>query len=140
MPLVTNGLCGSFGTVFLLAVIPTLSSTFAMSLPVLPVLLKSKVIRWFSVIPPTISIPSSISPCARAFAFLIICAAYSLNSGFEASRSATAFAAIICSKGPPCIPGKIALSIPAACSALHIVIPPLGPLSDLWVVVVTKSA
>ena len=45
IPDVTNGLCGSFGTVFLFAVIPTRSKTFAMSLPVLPVLLKSSVIK-----------------------------------------------------------------------------------------------
>ena len=45
IPLVTKGLCGSFGTVFLFAVIPTLSSTFAISLPVLPVFLKSSVIK-----------------------------------------------------------------------------------------------
>ena len=62
IPEVTNGLCGSFGTVFLFAVMPTFSRTFAISLPVLPVFLKSNVIKWFSVIPPTISIPSSIRP------------------------------------------------------------------------------
>jgi len=38
------------------------------------------------------------------------------------------------------MPGNIILSIAFACSALHMIMPPLGPLRVLWVVVVTKSA
>ena len=44
-PLVTNGLNGSFGMVFLFAVIYTLSSLCSSSLPVTPVSLKSTSIR-----------------------------------------------------------------------------------------------
>lgn len=49
-------------------------------------------------------------------------------------------AAITCIRGPPCIPGKTALSTALACSLVVRIMPPLGPLKVLWVVVVTKSA
>ena len=42
--------------------------------------------------------------------------------------------------GPPCIIGNTALSIAAACSALHTIMPPRGPRRTLWVVNVTTSA
>ena len=42
--------------------------------------------------------------------------------------------------GPPCIPGKTALSIAAACFSLDKIIPPLGPRKTLWVVNETTSA
>ena len=48
--------------------------------------------------------------------------------------------AITCISGPPCRPGKTSLSTALAYSARHIVTPPRGPRSVLWVVVVTKSA
>ena len=64
-----------------------------------------------------------------------------LNSGFKASPNATAFAHITCISGPPCSPGKTAeLIFLACCSLLVRTIPPLGPLSVLWVVDVTTSA
>src|SRR5438876_835881 len=44
-----------------------------------------------------------------------------------------------CSSGPPCWPGKTALSTALACSALQRIMPPRGPRSVLCVVVVTKS-
>src|ERR1041384_8611544 len=63
-----------------------------------------------------------------------------MKAGESASLKATAFAAITCIKGPPCIPGKINLSTALAYSALHITTPPRGPRRVLWVVVVTKHA
>ncbi len=43
-----------------------------------------------------------------ALALAITCFWYSLNSGCIASLKQTALAAIMCSKGPPCIPGNTA--------------------------------
>src|ERR1044071_7672156 len=37
-----------------------------------------------------------------------------MNSGDIASRKQTAFAAMMCTSGPPCVPGKTTLSIAAA--------------------------
>ena len=42
--------------------------------------------------------------------------------------------------GPPWRPGNTALSIAAACSFLHMIMPPRGPRNVLCVVVVTTSA
>ena len=53
--------------------------------------------------------------------------------------NATALAAMTCISGPPCIPGKMFLLSAAASAALHMIIPPRGPRSVLWVVVVTRS-
>ena len=51
------------------------------------------------------------------------------------------FAAIICSSGPPCIPGNTALFIFFIISSEFVSInPPLGPLNVLCVVDVTTSA
>ena len=50
----------------------------------------------------------AVSSAASAFAFSTILLAYSLNSGFSASPKHTAFAAMTCSSGPPCVPGKMA--------------------------------
>ena len=44
------------------------------------------------------------------------------------------------SSGPPCNPGKMALSMALAYSAEHTMAPPRGPRSVLWVVNVTTSA
>ena len=62
------------------------------------------------------------------------------DPGVIASLSATAFAAMQCSSGPPCIIGNTALSIAFACSSLHRIMAPRGPRSALWVVNVTTSA
>ena len=53
---------------------------------------------------------------------------------------ATALAAIVCINGPPCWPGKIALSIALAYAAAPRIMPLRGPASVLWTVVVTTSA
>ena len=52
---------------------------------------------------------------------------------------ATALAAMTCTSGPPCTPGKTARSISLAHSGAHSTSPPRGPRSVLCVVVVTKS-
>ena len=132
-PLVTNGDCGSLGTVFLLHVICTESNNFSMSFPVSPILRRSTSIRWLSVPPDTISNPLSINASANTEAFFTICFWYSLNSGVNASFKHTAFAAITCIKGPPWIPGKIALLklYFLFTSSLDKIIPPLGPRSVL---------
>ena len=59
MPLVTNGDCVSFGTVFLFTVIAASSSAVCATLPVRPRLRRSTSIRWLSVPPDTIW-----KPCA----------------------------------------------------------------------------
>ena len=64
----------------------------------------------------------------------------SRNAGCIASLSATAFAAITCSSGPPCIIGNTALSTAFACSSVQTIIAPRGPRSALCVVNVTTSA
>src|SRR5699024_11993366 len=85
-------------------------------------------------------IPSSVNVSPKALAFLMIWPAYVLKSSDKTSLNEVAFAAIMCINGPPCIPGKTALSIPLAYFSLHKIIPPRGPRNVLCVVVVTKSA
>ena len=48
--------------------------------------------------------------------------------------------AIMCISGPPCWPGKTALSIAFAYSSRQRIMPLRGPRSVLWIVVVTTSA
>src|SRR2546426_220793 len=66
--------------------------------------------------------------------------AYCLNAGVSASPSATAFAAITCSSGPPWIPGKTCLSTSFPNASWQRINPPRGPRSVLCVVVVTICA
>ena len=73
MPLVTNGDCVSLGTVFLLTVIPALSSDCSASLPVSDLLRRSTSMRWLSVPPETRRKPSFIRPSARTAAFFTTC-------------------------------------------------------------------
>ena len=65
--------------------------------------------------------------------------AYSWKAGWLSSIAATALAAMTCSSGPPCEPGKTALSIFFASSGLQKIRPPRGPRSVLCVVVVMMS-
>ncbi len=106
-------------------------------------------IKWLSVPSLTTLIPCFWNSSAIALAFKIICFWYFLKDGFIASKKQTALAAITWSNGPPCIPGKTALSIfwakfifPLG-SILSLILdkinPPRGPLNVLWVVVVTTS-
>ncbi len=73
-------------------------------------------------------------------AFVMIAAAYCLNSGCIASRNATALAAIVCIIGPPCMFGNTALLNFRARSGRVRAIAPRGPRSVLCVVLVTISA
>ena len=141
-PLVTLGDWGSFGIVFLLQVMFASSSRASISLPVIPVLTRSTSIRCVSVPPDTIDIPLLIRPSLSAFALATIFCWYTLNSGCSASLKHTAFAAITCIRGPPCIPGNTALfNLSSSATAwLLMIIPPLGPLRVLWVVVVVICA
>ena len=70
----------------------------------------------------------------------IVCRWRARNCSLAAIRSATALAAIVCISGPPCWPGKTALSIAFACSSRQRIMPLRGPQSVLWIVVVTTSA
>ena len=112
-PLVTNGLRGSSGTVFLFSVMPASSSVIWATLPVSSASngRRSTTIRWLSVPPDTSRKPSPASASASAEALVTIWWAYSLNDGWAASRNATALPAMTCSSGPPCQPGNTALSI-----------------------------
>ena len=56
-----------------------------------------------------------------------------------AIRKHVALAAIVCSSGPPCMPGKTARSTACACSSRQRTKPERGPASVLCVVEVTKS-
>ena len=58
---------------------------------------------------------------------------------WPAIRKQVAFAAITCSIGPPCIPGKTARSSACACSSRQRTKPERGPESVLCVVEETKS-
>ena len=64
-PDVMKGLLLSLGTVFLLAVIPISSNSFAKSLPVISLSDKSIVNKWLSVPPLTILIPCAFNVLAN---------------------------------------------------------------------------
>lgn len=65
----------------------------------------------------------------------------SANSGDAATLNDTAFAAMTCSRGPPCMPGNTAeLIFLARAASLVRMTPPRGPPSVLCVVVVVTWA
>ena len=119
---------------------PISSRTVCAVLPVIPIALISANSTCVSVPPEITRIPRFCNSSDKTFSFFFTCFAYSLNAGERSSPKATAFAAMTCSNGPPCMPGKTALSIAFAYSSLHIIIPPRGPRRVLCVVVVTISA
>ena len=127
MPLVTKGVAGSKGIMFLFRVMPALSRVSSATLPVMPSLSSLTIMRWLSVPPDTRSKPFCMSLSARALAFFTTWNWYSLNSGVRASLKATALAAMACMNGPPWVPGKTDLSMAAASSSLHMIRAPLGP-------------
>ena len=91
--------------------------------------------------PPVVGrMPSSSRLAASCWLLAMTSLAYWAYSGVAASLKLTALAAIVCICGPPCIIGKTALSMAAACSALHTRAPERGPRSTLCVVKVTTSA
>ena len=76
---------------------------------------------------------------ASASAFARTRTWYSRNASDAAILKHVALAAITCSSGPPCRPGKMARSIAEACSSRQRMKPARGPASVLWVVEVTTS-
>ena len=99
-PDVTNGFSVSYGIVFLFTVIPTSSSTCSATLPVKP---KIRLIVISGCLYHQIRFQRLllVSFLLMLLHLLLICFAYSLNSGCNASPNATAFAAITCINGPP---------------------------------------
>mmetsp|Transcript_24853 Transcript_24853/g.65664 ORF Transcript_24853/g.65664 Transcript_24853/m.65664 type:complete len:304 (-) Transcript_24853:778-1689(-) len=142
------------GMVFLFRIIETCSHTISALLPLTPLERRSRRSRWLSVPPETRLklLPWSDSP--RALAFFITCSWYCLNSGCMPALSATASAVIDWLWGPPWRPGKTAALIFSSRSHMmglpclstprwplrKKIMAPLGPRSDLCVVVVTMSA
>ena len=109
-------------------------------MPVIFLLLKFTNIKWLSVPLETNLNPYLTNSSPRTLQFKTTLSIYVLKLESKASLKHTALAAIICIKGPPCIPGKIFLSKSLAYFSLQRINPPLGPLNVLWVVEVTKSA
>ena len=82
-----------------------------------------------------------VSRSARIFAPSRVRTWRSLNSSSAASLKLTALAAMTCSSGPPCMPGKTAeLNFLARSASFVRMIPPRGPPSVLCVVDVTTCA
>ena len=106
IPDVIIGLSSSNGIPFLLQVMLALPSEAWASFPVTPKDLRSINIKCVSVPPEKILKPLSVNLFDRTLALLITLLVYSLKSTDNASLKQTAFAAITCSKGPPCSPGK----------------------------------
>mmetsp|Transcript_113733 Transcript_113733/g.157387 ORF Transcript_113733/g.157387 Transcript_113733/m.157387 type:complete len:293 (-) Transcript_113733:90-968(-) len=120
------------------------SQTFSTLEPVKPCGLKSQSTRWLSV-PSLASLwPFDLRVSARTFALTHTFFEYSLNSGVSTSRSCAARPPIWWLWGPPCRPGKTAMSIRSLMSGilspyLKKIMPARGPRRDLCVVVVTTS-
>ena len=131
---------GSKGIALRLTVIPTASSRSSAVWPSSPVGVRSTRTRWTSVPPVRTGMPSASRPAAKAWALAIVCRWRAANCSLAAIFSATALAAIVCISGPPCWPGKTALSIAFACSSRQRIMPLRGPQRVLWIVVVTTSA
>src|SRR6266446_3782837 len=72
---------------------------------------------------------------AMALALATICFWYSVKDGSMASFKHTAFAAMVCTSGPPCVPGKVSRSSSLAKAALQSTKPARGPRRVLCVVV-----
>src|SRR6267142_1854189 len=122
---------GSNGIEFLFTVMPARSRAFSASVPVMPRECTSIRNRWLSVPPVTMRNPSLATAAAMAFVLATTCLWYSLKDGSMASFKQTAFAAMVCTSGPPCVPGNVSLSSSLANAALHRTKPPRGPRSVL---------
>src|SRR5579871_685804 len=140
IPLGFSGGLVSNGIAFLFTVMPAWSSAFSASLPSMPFEKTSTSIRCVSVPPEIMRKPSPARDSASTFALATTCFAYSRNSGCIASRKQIALAAMMCTRGPPCMPGKTTLSIAGPNSALERIMPERGPRSVLCVVEVTICA
>mmetsp|Transcript_106116 Transcript_106116/g.295506 ORF Transcript_106116/g.295506 Transcript_106116/m.295506 type:complete len:254 (+) Transcript_106116:395-1156(+) len=126
------------------SVMEAISQTFSTLDPVKPCGRKSHRTRWLSV-PSLASLwPFDCSVFAKTSAFATTFFEYSLNSGVLTSKSCTAKPPIWWLCGPPCKPGKTAMSMRSLMSGifseyLKKIMPDLGPRRDLCVVVVTTS-
>ena len=129
----------SNGIVFRLTVTLTSCSRSSASLPLQWVERRSTRSKCVSVPPVRMSSPPSWSVSPSTSAFVRICCWYSRNGCVPAILKQVAFAATVWQSGPPCIPGKTALSTASACSSLQRMKPERGPASVLCVVDVTKS-
>ncbi len=81
--------------------------------------------------PATMRKPCFATATAMALVLATTCFWYSLKDGSMASFRQTAFAAIVCTSGPPWVPGKVSLSSSLANAALHSTKPPRGPRNVL---------
>ena len=112
-PLVTNGLRGSSGIVFLLRVMPASSSLAWASLPVSSASNGAQVDEHQVVVGAAgheaeALLHERVGQRRRVAHDLVRVVA---ERGSAASRNATALPAMTCSSGPPCQPGNTALSI-----------------------------
>mmetsp|Transcript_83674 Transcript_83674/g.215481 ORF Transcript_83674/g.215481 Transcript_83674/m.215481 type:complete len:254 (-) Transcript_83674:124-885(-) len=120
------------------------SQTFSTLEPVKPCGLKSQSTRWLSV-PSLASLwPLDFRVSASVLAFSTTHFEYALKSSDFASSSCAARPPIWWLCGPPCKPGKTAMSMRSLMSGylswyLKKIMPALGPRRDLCVVVVTTS-
>lgn len=136
----SSGFLVSNGTIFLLTLIPISSnavSVVAQDMDRDCTMSTRK--RCVSVHPETIEYPRSVSFCEKYAALSIVDFAYSRKAGVDASAKASAFAAIVCSWGQPCIPGKTARASAGAKEFFDMIIAHLGQRRVLCVVVVTIS-
>ena len=114
-----NGDRGSSGMVLRLQVMPARSSTSWASLPVSSASKERRSQRtwWFSVPPDTSRMPSAATAVGQRPGIGHHLRRVAANSGRAASAKATALPAMTFSSGPPCSPGKMALSMALAYSA-----------------------
>lgn len=144
-PEVTMGGRGSFGTALRLTVMPVSWSRSSACWPSSSDSRRSTRTRWTSVPPESTETPaarasSRSSRSARIRAPSSVRCCRSRNSSDAAILNDTALAAITCSSGPPCWPGKTAELIFLARAWRERMTPPRGPPRVLCVVVVTMSA
>jgi hypothetical protein len=141
MPLVTMGGRGSLGTAFLLTVMCALPSAGIRFLAV-DRLVGEVEQEEMVVVPPERSCSCASAACRRSARVRDDLLLVLLELGCSASRNATAFAAMTCMSGPPCVPGntsELSFFVIASLARARIR-PPRGPRSVLCVVVVTTSA
>ncbi len=141
----TIGGRGSNGTALRLTVMPIRCSRSSPCCPSSSESRRSTRTRCTSVPPLTTEMPASATsgeqPLGEDLGAVQDCAPGAPGSPDRPPvLKATALAAITCSSGPPCWPGKTAELIFVAFSSLVRMTPPRGPPSVLCVVVVTTSA
>src|SRR4029453_13668539 len=142
----TIGGRGSKGTALRLTVMPMRCSVSSACWPLRTEWRRSASTRWTSVPPLTTEMPAAAPSSWRRRSARILEPSStrtwrSWNSGSAAILKATALAAMTCSSGPPCCPGKTAeLTFLAMSASLVRITPPRGPPRVLCVVLVTMWA